>query len=355
MEYPLSQPSLGQLEREYVGKALESEWISGTGPYIELFEDLLKQRTGRFDAMVVSSGTTALELVLTALGIGPGDEVIVPAFTFAAPAAAVITVGAFPVLCDVRLDDWTIDPVEVAQLITPRTKAVIAVDTMGYPCDFQRLAVFCLPVIEDAAQAHGAFTPEGPTGGFGVASIFSFHVNKAITSGEGGALVTDDPGLAGRARLIGNHGMRASRRYFHETAGRNARMTNLSAALGTAQMQRWDELIAGRNEVERWYDASIGSDQVAHRPRASRATPSCWLYCFTSPRRDAILRSARRNGIDARAVWPALSDLPFYRPHVRRPCVNASILSRSAVWLPTWSHMTRDEVNRVVDLSGLGR
>ncbi|MDX3615126.1 DegT/DnrJ/EryC1/StrS family aminotransferase [Streptomyces europaeiscabiei] len=349
MRLPLSQPSLGRHEAANVRDAMTSGWISGTGPYVSAFEGALEQRTGRAFATVVSSGTTALELVLSTLGIGPGDEVLVPALTFAAPAAAVLTVGALPVLCDIDADSWTIDPGAARALRTSRTKAVIAVDLMGHPCDYARLAELDVPVIEDAAQAHGARTAEGQAGGFGTVSIFSFHVNKTITSGEGGAVLTDDPELAERVRLLAHHGMSTNLRYHHTVAGRNGRMTNLSAAVGTAQTARWDELVAGRRAAAHLYDSRLDGSGFRPRPELPWASPSCWLYCVTSPERDAAVARARRNGVDARAVWPALSDLPLYAPHTPRPCPRASEVARTAMWLPTWAHLTSEEVSEVVE------
>ncbi|WP_328871814.1 DegT/DnrJ/EryC1/StrS family aminotransferase [Streptomyces sp. NBC_00287] len=345
----MSQPSLGGKESANVRDAMASGWISGTGPYVDAFERSLEQRTGRASATAVSSGTTALEIVLSALGIGPGDEVVVPALTFAAPAAAVLTVGAVPVLCDVDPGNWTIDPGAARALLTPRTKAVLAVDLMGHPCDYERLAELDVLVIEDAAQAHGARTAQGVAGGFGVASVFSFHANKVITSGEGGAVLTDDPELADRVRLIAHHGMTASDGYRHRVVGRNGRMTNLTAAVGTAQTERWDELVRGRLTVARHYDARLTGHGFVPRPHEPWASPSCWLYCVTSPERDAAVERARRNGADARAVWPALSDLPLYRRYAPRPCIHASAISRTAMWLPTWSHMGPEDVAAVTE------
>ncbi|MFD4539728.1 DegT/DnrJ/EryC1/StrS family aminotransferase [Streptomyces bauhiniae] len=348
MRYPLAKPSLGKAEADNVRDALASGWISGTGPYVSAFERALEHRCGRASAIAVSSGTTGLELVLSALGIGPGDEVIVPALTFAAPAAAVLTTGAVPVLCDIDPVSWTLDPAMAAELLTSRSKAIVAVDLMGHPCDYEGLARLGVPVVEDAAQAHGATTVSGRAGGFGIASVFSFHVNKAVTTGEGGAVVTDDAELADRVRLLAHHGMREGDGYHHTVAGRNGRMTNLSAAVGVAQMERWDELVDGRGETRRLYDSRLEARGFIPRPSEPWASPSCWLYCVTSKERDGVVARARLRGADVRAVWPALSDLPLYRSHAPHPCVHASAISRAAMWLPTWAHMSAEDVDAVV-------
>ncbi|MFE1928301.1 DegT/DnrJ/EryC1/StrS family aminotransferase [Streptomyces asoensis] len=349
MRIPLSQPTLGSQESENVRDAMASGWISGTGPYVDALEGALARQIGRASAIAVSSGTTALEIVLTALGVGPGDEVILPALTFAAPAAAVLTVGAIPVLCDIDPASWTIDPRAALALRTQRTRAVIAVDLMGHPCDFDRLAELEVPIVEDAAQAHGARTSEGQAGGFGIASIFSFHVNKAITSGEGGAVLTDDPELAARVRLVAHHGMETGQRYHHTVVGRNARMTNLTAAVGAAQTARWEELVAGRREAARLYSTRLTGQALSPRPREPWASPSCWLYCVTTTERDAVVHRARQAGVDVRAIWPALSDLDLYRPYTPRPCTYASEVARTAMWLPTWSHMTPADIDAVAE------
>lgn len=349
---PLSQPWLGDLEREYVQDALASGWISGTGPYVERLESSIAERIGRTHVIAVSSGTTALELALAALGIGRGDEVIVPALTFAAPAAAVLTVGATPVLCDVSKVDWTIDPAAAHACLGPRTRAVIAVDTLGHPCDFEALAALGVPVIEDAAQAHGAMLGRQPAGSHGVLSVFSFHANKAITSGEGGCVATDDPDLAARVRLVANHGMTAAAPYVHTVAGRNARMTNLTAALGAAQVHRWTELTAGRARAHERYTALTGELGFPTRPVRSGVKASCWLHTVVigQERRDRMVSAGREAGVDVRAIWPALPSLALYRSHTPRPCPVAEAVSRSCVWVPTWSHITDRDIDHVVDV-----
>ncbi|GAA3938290.1 DegT/DnrJ/EryC1/StrS family aminotransferase [Actinoplanes auranticolor] len=347
---PLSRPTLGPQEERNVADALSSGWISGTGPYVERFEAAVSAHVGRGHTVAVSSGTTALELVLAALGVGPGDEVIVPALTFAAPAAAVCTVGATPVLCDVSSTDWTLDPAAAAALVTARTSAVIAVDLLGHPADYSRLASLGVPVIEDAAQAHGAVLAGRPAGSFGDISIFSFHANKAVTTGEGGGVCTDDTELADRVRLLGNHGMTAERPYWHEVAGRNARMTNLTAALGLAQAERWGELVAGRMRADARYGIGLAPLGLGTRPVRVGASPSCWLHTVvTDPgTRDLLVSALRRASIDARAVWPALTELPRYRGFAPHTCPVAEQVSRSCAWLPTWSDITDEEIATVL-------
>ena len=338
MKIPLSSISLSEREKRYVDDAVTSGWISGTGGFIERFEDALARRIQRRHVVAVSNGTLAIELALRVMAIGPGDEVIVPALTFVAPAASVCAVGACPVIADIDAETWTLAPREAAKLITPRTKAIITVDLLGHPSDYDELMELGVPIIEDAAQAHGARYRSRPVGSFGVFSTFSFHANKTITCGEGGCVATDDDDLAARLRLITNHGMTKDRPYWHSVIGRNFRMTNLTAAVGLGQVERWDELVDGRNAVAAIYDGLLGGF-VRRRPVAAWAKEACWLYTVAVPKRDAVVEALRAEGIDARAIWIAVPDLPPYRAGCRAEYPVAREIARTAFWLPTWSGM----------------
>lgn len=346
MRIPLSSVCLSQREINYAQEAIETGWISGAGSYVTRFEAALAQRIGRKHVIAVANGTLALELALLAQGIGPDDEVIVPALTFAAPAAAVRTVGAKPIFADITEESWTINPDEVRRLITDRTKAVIAVDLLGHPCDFDALSHLAIPIIEDAAQAHGALFRGRQVGGFGLISTFSFHANKAITTGEGGCVATDDDSLAASMRLIANHGMTTSRPYWHPVVGHNFRMTNVTAAIGLGQVERWDEMIGARNRVAELYDNLLG-DVVTRRPVASWATEACWLYTMLTSDREPFVSHLRDQGIDARAIWTALPDLPIYSESLRGDYNVARRIANTAVWLPTWSHMPEETITLV--------
>ncbi|MCI0560426.1 MAG: aminotransferase class I/II-fold pyridoxal phosphate-dependent enzyme, partial [Nitrososphaera sp.] len=238
MRVPLSTVSLGDAEKKYALSAIETGWISSSGEYVDRLEQAIAARCYRNHAIAVSSGAVALELVLRAMNIGPGDEVIVPALTFVAPAAAVRAVGARPVFADIHQSTWTIDPVDVQRVIGPNTRAIIAVDLLGHPCDYGNLLNLGIPLIEDAAEAHGALYNDLEVGGFGLASIFSFYANKIITSGEGGCVLTHDEHLARLMRTIAGHGMTRELPYWHSVVGTNFRMTNVTAAIGLGQVER---------------------------------------------------------------------------------------------------------------------
>ena len=326
-------------ESEYASAAIASGWVSGSGDYLRRFEQALQARTSRAAVVAVNSGSSALELTLLALGIGPGDEVIVPALTFVAPAAAVRSVGATPVLCDISARDWTIDPELAGRLITRRTRAIVAVDMFGHPCDFDALLALGVPVIEDAAEAHGSTYHGAPAGSFGVASVMSFFANKTITTGEGGSIGTDDPQLAAALRTLANHGMDPARPYWTEVIGRSCKMTNVTAAIGLAQVERWDALVAGRLRVAARYAEHLGQAPVGLQPMVDGCHVACWLYAITTPARDAVVAQLRADGIDARAIWPAVGSLAPYRSGLREPCPVAELVSTTALLLPTWSDM----------------
>src|SRR5260221_8487882 len=345
---PLSSADIGMWDRAYVEAALDAGWISGTGPQVKELERRLAERISRAHVTATANGTLAIELALRALGIGRGDEVIVPALTFAAPASSVLAVGATPILADIAPDTWTLCPDDVAERITHRTRAILAVDILGDPCDYDALAQFGLPMIEDAAEAHGARYKGRPVGSFGVMSAFSFHPNKAITTGEGGCAATDSAELADRMRVIANHGMRPDRPYVHDVVGRNHRMTNLAAAVGLGQLDRWDELIAARNRISAEYDLLLASTGCAARPVAQWADYSCWLHTITVGNRSEILVHVRDRGVDARAIWPALSTQPLFNVGDGSFPVAEAVASQ-AMWLPTFSGMTTSDIQFVAE------
>lgn len=348
---PISDLALSGLERRYLLEAFDSGMLSGVGGFVTRFEEAFKQRIGAQHAVAVANGTVALEVALDALGIGAGDEVIVPAFTFVSPAAAVRRSGAEVVLADIDPANWTIDPYEVRSLLTHRTAAVMAVDVVGHPCDYDRLFEV-LPdsvvLIEDAAEAHGSKYKGKYTGSFGVAATFSFFGNKTIACGEGGMILTNLPGLASTMRRTAAHGLVPNQGYTHDRVGTNARMNNLSCAVALAQTERWDELVAARNRVATWYDQHIRPEWgFGSRPSSPWATMTCWLYCLTHPRRDQVVAFLKRRGVDARPAFRALSDLPLYASSRRGDYPIAEQVGQQAFFLPTSALMTEDDVRTV--------
>jgi perosamine synthetase len=346
---PLSSISLSEIERAYVTQAMADGMLSSTGPFVSAFERAFAERIGVNHVVATASGSSALQLIMSALRIERGDEVIMPALTFAAPASVIIHAGARPVFCDIDQESWTLDPQQVEQAITPNTKAILAVDVFGHPCNYDALTALGVPVIEDAAEAHGAFFLNRPVGSFGIASAFSFFANKAIGSGEGGCVCTDDSELAARLRMLNNFGMDPQRRYWHLEAGFNHRMTNLTAAVALGQVERWDELMAGRAAVTALYDALLSHREITRRPRATWAKEATWLYTVATRQRTSVLASCKRRGIDAREIWPIVPISPAFSKFANAWYPIARQVAATAMWLPTWSDMPEDVVRRVVD------
>jgi perosamine synthetase len=349
---PLSTPFFTGREQLYVQSALNGGWISGAGDYVSKFESLLAAITGRDHVIAVANGTMALELALRALGIGPGNEVIVPAFTFAAPMLSVLAVGAEPVIVDVDPMTWTIDVDEASRRVTRATRAIIAVDVLGHPCDYLKLERTGVPIIQDCAEAHGALHRGKPAGSQGLVSVFSFHANKAITTGEGGSAGTDDEVLADKMRLLANHGMSRSRPYSHPVVGRNYRMTNLTAAVGLAQAEAWEELVHARSAVADRYRSGLAGIGIEEPGTATWATRSTWLHTIATQHREEVVTAARACGIDARAVWPPLHRQPVLTG-TTQACEEhlvAEWISSAALWLPTAAGMSGETVDRVVNL-----
>ena len=346
---PLSSICISDLERHYVIEALDNNMISSSGPHVKRFEELISSRTGNKYAVATSSGTSSLELLLRAMDIDYNDEVLVPAFTFASPALAVVSLGAKPIFVDISSKTWTIDPLEVAKKINNRTKAIIAVDILGHPCDYDELKKFGLPIIEDAAEAHGATYKGHPAGSFGNAAIFSFHANKVISSGEGGCIVTNDINLAQTLRTLNSFGIDPQQAYWHIKCGSNRKMSNLVAAFGVGQLERWEELIAARKEVAKQYDSAFASLPIQRRPIAEWAEESVWLYTLATEKRSSILNACLKHGIDARAVWPLLPQNPIFNEYTSE-YPNAEKIASTALWLPTWSSMPQNYIDKVVSV-----
>lgn len=358
----LAQPQLNGNEYKYLMDAFLSTWISSTGKYIQRFEESFSSYCGVKYGVATSNGTTALHLALTALGIGPEDEVIVPDITFAATINAVIYTGATPVIVDIEEDSWCIDPDEIEKAITPRTKAIIPVHIYGQPCDMGKICDIAqknnLYIVEDCAEAHGAEWGDKKVGSFGIISCFSFFGNKVITTGEGGMCITDSGELNERMRILRDHGMSKERKYYHEVVGFNYRMTNLQAAIGTAQIERIDEILEWRADLENQYreifadiaGVTLQSNVLNNRKKIA------WLVSVlvSEDKRDEILLNLKDNDIDARAFFIPLSEMEIYREYARE-CSRSKKISKMGINLPTTYEVNKECIERIKSLfiSGL--
>jgi perosamine synthetase len=351
---PISKPFLGAREKELVLDALDSGWVSSIGKYIDEFETSFARYCGTEYAIAVSNGTTGLHLALAALGLQPGDEVIVPDLTFVATANAVAYTGATPVLADIDADTLCIDPASVKSLISERTKAIIPVHLYGHPADMDALTeigrAHGIDIIEDAAEAHGAEYRGRRVGGLGKCGVFSFYGNKVITTGEGGMLTTDDREFYQRARRLRDHAMSPQRRYFHEERGFNYRITNLQAALGVAQLERIDDFLGRRAEIMGWYHAEIATTEQVRLNRVKNwAKSAFWMICLEvdwldEQRRDAFMQALRTRGIDTRPYFCTMSSMPMYS---QRPLPVATRKSQIGLNLPSYYELTKSEVQRI--------
>lgn len=338
----VSEPDLTHHEMRNVLDAFLSTWISSTGDYIRQFEREFAAKCNMEHGVATSNGTVSLHLALVALGIGEGDEVIVPDLTFAASANTVIHAGARPVLVDVDPDTWCVSVEAIERAITPRTRAIMPVHVFGRPAPMTEIRALAdkhgLYVIEDAAEAHGAMYDGKPVGSFSDVASFSFFANKIITTGEGGICLTNNADLAARMRMLRDHGMRPERRYWHDEPGFNYRMTNLQASVGVAQIARMDELLAMRAGVHALYERALGDIPGVKFPTemSTRAKPVTWFSCALVPaeKRPALIAACKDVNIDLRPFFHGLSAMPAYRRYAR-VCPNSAMLSKSGVNLPT--------------------
>jgi perosamine synthetase len=349
--YPVSRPSLTQLETDYVMSAISSGWISSIGEFITKFEDQFAKFCGCQHAIAVSNGTTAIHLVLKAYNIGRGDEVIIPDLSFIATANAVVTSEATPVFADVERESLCLDAAEVEKKITPRTKAIMPVHLYGHPANMDAIREVGrkhkLVVIEDAAEAHGAMVGNRRVGNLGDCATFSFYANKIIASGEGGMVTTNDTAFAERCRTLRDHAMSKQKRYWHEEPGFNYRMTNLQAAVGSAQMVRSQELLEGRMKVLGFYREFLaGTAGISLNRHAPWATPTCWLVCaefdgLDFDTREELMRRLKEAGVDSRPYFYPMSDMPYFE--TAETPVSHELYSRG-INLPTYLDLSRADV-----------
>ncbi len=320
--FPVARPVFRGREREYVMDCLESGWVSSAGRYLMRFEESFARRHGGGYTVCVANGTVALDLALKALGIGPGDEVIVPNLTFAGSVSPIVRLHARPVLAPCSPGIWNLDANALEGLASPRTKAILVVHLYGVPCDMEAVMNFAterkLPVIEDCAEALCAEAGGKPVGTLGTVGCFSFYGNKVLTTGEGGMCWTRDSELAGRIRLYRDHGKLQREDYFHPVAGYNGRMTNMQAALGYGQFERLDEMLAARERVHASYARSFDATPYFQKPEVPpRTRPVTWLETRVLAsnlkiERNEIVTALRAESIECRPFFYPVSDLPPY-------------------------------------------
>jgi perosamine synthetase len=353
----IARPDMTHHEFRSIINAFLSSWISSKGPYVEKFEEGFARFVGVRHGVAVSNGTVALHLALAALGIGPGDEVIVPDLTFAATINAVLYCGATPVIVDVDRRTWCLSLANIECACTPRTKAIIPVHLYGRPSEMGPIAAFAgrhgIAVVEDCAEAHGARYAGRPVGKFGAISCFSFYANKIVTTGEGGMCLTDSDDLAAALRLLRDHGMTAERPYWHERVGFNYRLTNLQASIGHAQLARVHETLKRNQRLAETYRVALQHVPGVRLPPTMDGVyaPVVWLASVLVPaeRRNALLAAAARADIELRPFFHSLSTLPPYERYAQH-CPHSRELSATGVNLPTSRAVDDKAVERIAEV-----
>jgi perosamine synthetase len=352
---PVSHPALIGNEKTYVNECLDTGWISSVGRFIPLFEKAFSQFCSVDYAVACSSGTTALHLALTALGVRPQDEVLIPTLTYVATANAVRYCGATPVLVDSEPRTMNINPDLVERAITPRTKGVIVVHLYGHPVDMDPILAIArrhnLFVLEDAAEAHGARYKGRTTGGLADVAVFSFFGNKIITTGEGGMVTSNSNELNRQLQLLRGQGMDPTRRYWFPQIGYNYRMTNIQAALGLAQLENASSHLAARRRVAEWYKVHLEAvqDLITLPIEEPWAYHAFWMHTIlldNEINRDQFMQILMDHGIETRPVFYPMHVMPVYRePDGSYPA--AEDLARRGVSLPTHGLLTEEDVDRI--------
>ncbi|HWY52686.1 MAG TPA: DegT/DnrJ/EryC1/StrS aminotransferase family protein [Chthoniobacterales bacterium] len=352
---PIYRPNLTGNEKRYVDDCLASSWISSKGAYIEKFETAFSQFTSNRHCISVCNGTVALHVALLALGIGPGDEVIVPTFTYIASANAITYTGARPVFVDSLRDTWQMDPNDVREKITPRTKAILCVHLYGHPCDLQSLRKIAdsenIFLVEDCAEALGSKFNDIHVGNVGDIATYSFYGNKTVTTGEGGMVATNDAALASRAIHLKGQGLANNREYWHDVIGYNYRMTNICAAIGLAQLERVDAILKQKRQVAKAYQFFLEATGFEVHSEAKNVRHSYWMVSVLVPesaRRDSIRSYLSGAGIETRPAFYPIHKMPMYAQHNELHRV-AEDISERGINLPSFPDLESSDIERIAN------
>ncbi len=357
---PVAAPRLDGNELKYLTECITTGWISSAGRFVSEFEEKFSRAVGCEFGIACCNGTVALHLALAALGIGPGDEDIIPAFTMIATANAVVYTGASPVPVDAEPGSWNLDPSLVEEKITKKTKAIVVVHTYGRPAEMDVLLEICrrhgLHLVEDAAEAHGALYHGQPVGSLGRMGTFSFYANKIITTGEGGMLTTNDAEIAAVARRLRDHAFSSERHFWHEYVGFNYRMTNLQAAVGLAQTERMSDLVQARLDHAAQYSQLLGGIEGLGLPSEGIDTKNVfWMYSLLvndefGCSRDELRAKLALKGIETRTFFVPIHFQPIYFSRFKGLRFDvAERLCQRGLYLPSGSSLTSDDIRIVAD------
>jgi perosamine synthetase len=357
---PVCEPTLRGNEKKYVDECLDTNWISSAGRFINAFEAAFAAACETRYAVACTSGTTALHLAMATMDLGPGDEVIIPAFTMIATINAVTYTGATPVLVDSEPETWNIDMNQVTDKITRKTRLVVPVHTYGHPVDMDPLMALAdkhgFDVLEDAAEAHGATYKGRKVGGLGNAAAFSFYANKNITTGEGGMITTNDEAFAKTSRILRDHAFSPERHFWHKFRGFNYRMTNLQAAIGLAQVERLHELVGRRRANAAMYNRLLAAvPGIVRPPQTGNVESVFWMYCVLvreefGMSRDALRRFLWCEGIETRTFFIPLHLQPVYFDFFRgQRFPVAESLCKEGFYYPSSASLTKADIRFITE------
>ncbi|MCF6303413.1 MAG: DegT/DnrJ/EryC1/StrS family aminotransferase [Devosiaceae bacterium] len=354
VQIPVYQPYLRGNEKKYVMDCMDSTWISSKGEYIDRFEAGFSELTGVKHAICVSNGSVALHLALHCLGVGKGDEVLVPSFTYVASVNAILMSGATPVFVESDPENWLMDIADAARKLTPRTKAIMPVHLYGFTCDMEKMAQFAksngLKIVEDAAEATGVRVNGHHVGRFADVSTFSFFGNKTLTCGEGGMIITNDDDLAENLRITKNQGMSTTRRYWHDRFGVNYRMTNIQAAIGVAQLEQLETISREKKRVYDRYRRNLVDLPLGWQVQNSDEFQSnYWLVSFLlsdEAMREKVMKHLEENGIETRPVFIWAHQLPYLETAGVSFPVAQDIASRG-MSVPSYPDLSDEEIDHI--------
>lgn len=352
IKIPVYRPSLNGNEKKYLNECIDSTWISSKGQFLPQFENRFKEFTGSEFAISVCNGTVALHLALLGLGIQAGDEVIVPTLTYVASVNAIAYMGAVPVFVDSLQSSWQMDPDDVLKKISPNTKAILAVHLYGHPCNIEVLKKIAddagIFLIEDCAEAFGAYYKNTHVGNFGIVSTFSFFGNKTITTGEGGMVILKDPNLYKKLSILKNQGSDPLRSYWHTMIGYNYRMTNIAAAIGLAQLEQASEILFKKRVLAKKYQDLLQGLPVRIHSEDPNYIHSYWMISIVlddAKDRDSLRDYLSSCGIETRSFFHPAHCLPMYEKIPSGPsCKTAVDISCRGINLPSFPDLTELEV-----------
>ena len=356
IKYPVYQPSLNGNEKKYVNDCLDSTWISSKGKYVTEFEAKFSEYVGTQYGTAVCNGTVALHLAMETLGLGSGDEVIVPTLTYIASVNAITYTGAKAVFVDSLEDSWQMDPNDIIKKITPSTKAILCVHLYGHPCEMDSLLRMAeendIYLIEDCAEAIGSMYKGQHVGTFGDVATFSFYGNKTITTGEGGMVLTNNEKLHDKLVHLKGQGLAKNREYWHDAIGYNYRMTNICAAIGLAQLEQIEAVLVKKIQIANWYREGLKDSSFDFHMETDGVLHSYWMCTVLIPERmnrEDLRVYLMKQGIETRPMFYPIHTMPIYSQKYEKHRV-AENLSKRGINLPSYPGLSSDEIHEIINV-----